>query len=250
MFHLALYSSSIANGAVLLQVTNVPDIVLATSNKGFFVKDTLSQLAWCAGVGTNLTRFQLSSGSIRKMFPWDFDRVNVGTVLENPVRFHDFTANPYQLDINEEIDAYCVQSNAGAQQEYIAACFSDGPLRPVQGKIQTMHATGATTLTANAWTAVPLTLDNGLDGGQYAIVGMSAFSAGALFARVIPRGNSAYRPGVPAAQARDQSIPANWRYGGWGEFVRFPNTAVPQIEFFSVSADTSEEVYLDLIKVG
>ncbi len=29
--HLALYSSSIANGAVLLQVTNVADVIVATS---------------------------------------------------------------------------------------------------------------------------------------------------------------------------------------------------------------------------
>lgn len=249
MYHLAAYSSSIANGSVLLQVTNVADIILATSNKGFYVKDTLPNLAYVLGAGTNLTRFQLSSGSIRKMFPWDFDSVNVGTVLENPVRFHDFTNAPIPLDNNEEIDAYCVQSNAGAQQEYIFACFSDGPLRPVSGRIQTMHATGNTTLTANGWTAVPLTLDNGLDGGLYSLVGLHAFSAGALVARVIPRGNSAYRPGVPAAQARDQSKPNPWRYGGWGEMIQFPNTAVPQIEFFSVSADTAEEVYLDVIKL-
>ena len=250
MFHVAMFNSSIANGAVLLQVTNVADVILATSNKGFFVKDTLPNLMAVAGVGTNLTRFQLTSGSIRKLFPWDFDRVNVGTVLENPVRFFDFSSAPIPLDKNEELDAFCVQSNAGAQQEYIAAWFCDGPVRPVTGRVQTMHATGATTLTANGWTAVPLTLDNGLDGGLYSIIGLSAFSAGALFARVIPRGNSAYRPGVPAAQARDQSIPAPWRYGGWGEFVQFPNTAVPQIEFFSTTADTAEEVYLDLVKVG
>jgi hypothetical protein len=250
MYHLAAYNSSIANGSVLLQVTNVADIILATSNKGFFVKDTLPNLAYLFTVGTNLTRFQLSSGSIRKMFPWDFDRVNVGTVLENPVRMHDFTASPIALKQNEELDAYCVQSNAGAQQEYIFACFSDGPLRRVSGHIQTMHATGTTTLTANGWTQVPLTLDNGLDGATYALVGLGAFSAGALAARVVPRGNSAYRPGVPAAQARNQSPPAPWRYGEWGEMVRFPNTAVPQIEFFSVSADTAEECYLDVIEIA
>jgi hypothetical protein len=250
MFHLGAYNSSIANGSVLLQVTNVADPILATSNKGFFIPDTLANLGAVWGVGTNLTRFQLSSGRIRKMFPWDFDRVNVGAVLENPVRMFDFSQAPIPLKANEELDAYCVQSNAGAQQEYIFAIFCDKPMTPMGGRIQTMHATGATTLTANTWTPVPLTLDNGLDGATYALVGLSAFSAGALAARVVPRGNSAYRPGVPAAQARDQSPPAPWRYGGWCQMVTFPNTAVPQIEFFSVSADTAEEVYLDLIELA
>ena len=32
--------------------------------------------------------------------------------------------------------------------------------------------------------------------------------------------------------------------------VRFPNTAIPQIEFFSVSADTAQEAYLDVIELA
>lgn len=251
-FHLAAFNSSIANGAVLLQITNVADAIIATSNKGFLIPSDVKNLAFAAGVGTNLTRFQFTSGSIRKMFPWDFDRVNVGAVLENPVRWHDFTLAPIPLDIGEELDAFCVQSNAAAQQEYVFVAFSDGPLNPVNpGRIQTVHATGTTTLTANGWTSVALTLDNGLDGGQYAIVGATAFSAGALAFRFIPRGGgNPKRPGGFACQARDFYPPLAQRYGGWGMWMNFANTAVPAAEFFSVSADTSEEVFLDLVKIG
>jgi len=250
MYHTACFTSSIANGSVLLQVTQLADPIIAPANLGFLVKQEIPNLGMVCGVGTNLTRIQLSSGSIRKLFPWDMDSVNVGTVLENPVRYLDFMSAPIPLDITEELDAFALQSNAGAQNEYIFVNFTDGPVKPVSGRMQTMHAVGSTTLVANKWTAVSLTLDNGLDGGLYSIVGMSAFSAGALFARILPRGTTAFRPGVPAAQARDQSIPHPWRYGGWGELMRFPNTAVPQVEFLSVSADTAEEVYFDLIKVG
>jgi len=52
------------------------------------------------------------------------------------------------------------------------------------------------------------------------------------------------------SQVRDFYPPLGQRYGGWGEWMRFTNTAVPQVEFLSISADTSEEVFLDLIKVG
>ena len=239
MYHSVAYSSSIANGSVLLQITNVSDPIIATSNKGFFVKSDIPNLGALCGVGTNLTRMQLSSGSIRKLFPWDFDSVNVGTVLENPVRLFDFMQAPVPLDINEELDAYVLQSNAGAQTEYVFANFTDGPVKPVSGRIQTMHATSSTTLVGGAWTACTLTLDNGLDGGLYSIVGMSAFSATCLWARLVPRGTSAFRPGVPGAQARDQAPPHPWRYGGWGELLRFPNTAVPQVEFFSTAADSA-----------
>lgn len=250
MFHTAVFFSSIANGSVLLQVTNVGDPILATSGKGFIIPPNLSKLAMCAGVGTNLTRFQLTSGSIRKMYPWDFSDVNVGTAIENPARYHDFTLNPYQLDNYEELDAFALQSNAGAQNEFVAVWLCDGPMTPVMGKVQTVHATAATTLVANAWTACTLTLDNGLDGGTYAIVGAHAFSASGLFFRFVPRGGPALRPGGFMYQARDGYPPRGQRYGGWGQWMQFQNLQPPQLEVFATAADTAEECYLDLVKVG
>jgi hypothetical protein len=251
MFHLAAYFKSIPNGTVLVEVTQLSDAIIAASNNGFLIPANLPQLAFVAGVGTSLTRIQLTSGSIRKMFPWDIEPVNVVAAIESPARFLDLTDAPFVLDVGEELDAYAVQSAAAAENAYVFVCFSDGPLRPVGGRIQTIHSTSSTTLTANAWTACTLTLDNGLDGGTYAIVGARGFSAGALAFRFVPRGSGvSTRPGGFAVQARDSLTPQRQRNGGWGEWLRFANTAVPQVEFLSVSADTAEEVYLDLIKVG
>jgi len=238
MMHLAVYTSNITNGSVLLQVTQLADAILPPLNNGFQVMPDIPNLLMTAGVGTNLTRFQLTSGSIRKMFPWDFEQVNVGTLIGAPARYHDFTLNPIPLDLNEELDAFCVQSNAGAQREYVAVWLSDGPVAQRNGRIQTIHGTLSTTLVANAWTGGTITLDNGLDGGTYAIVGARAFSAGGLFFRFIPRGGgNPKRPGGFMSQARDALPPPGQRYGGWGEWLRFTNIAVPQVEFLSISAD-------------
>lgn len=255
-FHTALYSSSIAAGSVLLQVTNVADPILATSGSGFLIPGAdangpaLNKLEKVAAVGTNLTRVQLTSYSIRQKALFDISPVNVGTVIENPPRYDDFGLSQVQLRTNEELDAFCIQSNAGAQRETIAIWLADGPLTPVKGDIFTMHWTASTTLTANAWTACPITFDNGLPEGVLAIVGMDAFSAGALFARIVPRTGSANRPGVFACQARDQFTIPYQRNGIMGEFMRFQNVQPPQVEFFSGTADTSEEGYFDLMIVG
>lgn len=255
-FHTALYSSSIANGSVLLQVTNVADPILATSGSGFLIPGAdangpaLNRLARVAAVGTNLTRAQLTSYSIRQRALFDISPVNVGTVLENPVRFVDFAQRPIQLRTNEELDAFALQSNAGAQRETVAIWLADGPLTPVTGDIFTMHWTASTTLTANGLTQCAITFDNGLPEGILAIVGADFFSAGALFARVVPRTGSANRPGGFAAQARDQWTIQQQRYGAMGEWLRFQNTQPPQVEFFSTSADTTEEGYFDMMIVG
>ena len=249
-FHSVMYSSSLAIGAALLQVTNVNDPIVATTGKGFIVPPTLSQLAMVAGVGVNLTRAQLTSGSIRKMFPWDIDRMNVGTAIESPTRYTDLTMSPFQLTPYEELDAFATQSNAAAQQASVFVTLCDGPMRPVIGPCQTVHATSSTTLVANAWTACTMVLDNGLDGGTYAIVGASALSADGQFFRLAPRGGPVNRPGGFCTQTRDGLVPAGQRYGGWGQWMQFQNLQPPQVEFFSAAADTSEEVYFDLIKVG
>jgi len=147
-----------------------------------------------------------------------------------------------------------VQSNAGAQRITLAAWFCDGPIRPYVGRGFTVHWTGTTTLAANGWTAAAITFDNGIPSGTFAIVGSRCLSAGALFHRWIPRGQSPYRPGGFAQQGQDDFPYDGSRYTdfvqNFGEWMRFTNTTPPQVEIFSRSADTTQNGFLDLVQVG
>lgn len=254
MFHLALYSASIANGSVLLQVAAVADVVVAPSGSGFLVNAQVPRLMRVAGVGTNLSRVQLTSASLRDYTPFDVNPVSAGTTIASPAPVVDFSDAPLPLAVNEELDAFAVQSNAGAQRATVGVWFCDGPTKPDNRRPFTVHWTATTTLTANAWTAVPITFDNGIPSGTFAILGSRAKSAGALFHRWIPRGGSAFRPGGFAQQAFTDNPMDGSRYSdyvpNWGEWLRFTNTTPPQCEFFSGSADTTEEGFLDLVQVG
>lgn len=249
MFHLALYSSSIANGTTLLQVTQVSDAIIAPSGNGFLV-GALSNLMRVAANGTNLTRVQLTSASIRKYAPFDVGGVNVGTAIESPAVMLDWRDQPIPLAVNEELDAFAVQSNAAPQTERVAVWFCDGAIRPVRGRYFSVHWTSSTALTANAWSAVTPTLDNGIPSGTFKLVGSRAISAGGLYHRFIPRQGPAFRPGTFMYQAQDGFDLNNDRYGNLGEWLTFTNTTLPQIEMFSGSADATQEGYLDLIQVG
>lgn len=250
MFHLAMYDASIANGSTLLQVAAVADVLLAPAGSGFLVNQTVPYLARVYANGTNLTRVQLTSGSIRDLAPFDVGPVNVGTKVESPARLLRFDKAPFLLKPNEELDAFGVQSNAGAQRIRIACVFSDGPINPVGGKMWSMHWTATTTLTANAWSTLSPTFDNGLPSGTFAVVGSRFISAGALYHRIIFRNQQAVRPGGPAQQAQDDYPADGTRYGEMGQWGTFTNTTVPQFEVYSGSADTSEEGYLDLVQIG
>lgn len=254
MFHISLYSASIANGSVLLTVAAVADPVIAPAGNGFLVPATISKIARVAAVGTNLTRVQLTSASLRDYTPFDVGPVNVGTLIATPANFADFHDAPIPLAVNEELDALGVQSNAGAQRITVAIWWADGPFRPSQMRPFTVHWTAAATLTANAWSTTAITFDNGIPSGTFAIVGSRMISAGALFHRWIPRGGTPYRPGGFAGQAQSFNPLDGSRCSdyveNWGEWMRFTNTTPPSVEIFSGSADTSEEGYLDLVQVG
>jgi len=116
MFHLSCYNASIANGAVLLQVAAITDPLIAPSGNGFLVPTVINKLMRVAAFGTNLTRVQLTSASLRDFAPFDVGPVNVGTLIATPANFADFSDAPIPLIVNEELDAFGVQSNAGAQR--------------------------------------------------------------------------------------------------------------------------------------
>jgi hypothetical protein len=249
-FHLSLYDASIAAGSVLLQVAALADPYIAPAGNGLLVHSKVPKLARVAAVGTNLTRVQLTSGSIRRYTPLDIAPVNVGTVIESPARMIDYFDAPVDLAVNEELDAFGVQSNVGAQRITVAVWFADGPRRPVKARPFSVHFTNTATLTANAFTAFQPTFDSGLPSGTFVIGGARVLSAGGLFFRLIPRGGESNRPGGFMVQAQDGLTMSLDRDGDLGEWMRFTNTTPPQIECFSRSADTSVEGYLDLIQVG
>ena len=81
------------------------------------------------------------------------------------------------------------------------------------------------------------------------MIGMRANGAGLVAARLVPRG-AGHRPGCLGVDADNQIEHPMFRHGGLGEWLRFVHDNVPSVDFLSVSADTAQEVLLDLVKVG
>lgn len=250
-FHLSMYNASIANGAVLLPVAPIPDPVIAPlGTNGFAVHPTYSKLMQVAAFGTNLTRVQLTSGSLRRWAPFDINPVNVGTVIASPACLLDYSDNPLDLVPGEELDANAVQSNAGAQRAGIMVWFSDGAIRPYPGRYFTMHWTATFTATINTWSALTPVFDNGLVGGRFMIVGSDVISASAICHRIVPRDGTVNRPGGFSRQAQGSISLADQRYGKNGAWTSFTTASIPQIEVFCTAADTTHEGYLDLVQIG
>jgi hypothetical protein len=125
-----------------------------------------------------------------------------------------------------------------------------GQVAEPPGNVYTIRGTGVATLGATAWTNInPITWQNTLPNGLYAVVGGAFQSATCLAGRVIFE-NTPYRPGAVGQQLITDWTNDIFRNGGLGVWGQFHNYAMPQVEFLASAADTAQTVFLDLVKIG
>ncbi len=254
--HVAAWQQS-ADSATLVAINNVVDDILTmTSATRFLVPPFAPRIWWAAALGPNLTRAQLITPSllVRRMNPEVVprERTTEAFSLTGPSIY--LPRRPLILIPGEEIEAQTAEDAVGASQMDVLACLGPEALPPMpDGDIRIVRATGTTTLVARAWTSVTLTLDSSLESGTYALVGFVASSAGAVAARALITGQSP-RPGLPAfagaeaaASDFDPSVLNGIMYFDMG---RFTHVTIPAFQFFSISADTAEVVFLYVVRTG
>jgi hypothetical protein len=270
-FHMEYFRSSLASGAtdVLQQVTFVSSGVLAPSANGVQVSAMLSKLHSLFGVGAHLENVSPQAAS---MLPLPYPNLagnNVGTLINTPATFWDFSRMPKPLRPTETFNIFASQTSGGAETETVFVQFTDGlvtaapplaagPSLNGNGMLTQVHATAATTLTANAFTQVTPILDLPLPAGMYALVGARVMSAKALAFRLAPINEPLWRPGGMAVQAPTQldypgqrfMNPLTGAISHWGVWLTFFQNTVPNVQIFSTAADTVEDMWFDLIKLS
>lgn len=236
------------DSAVLVNIAAVADTHLRVVGDDIYVP-ALNQLAGYHFMGANFTLGQIDSPSLRIQTLVDVEGADLADEPASPPCFHDLFSSPIPLITGETIRTLMAEDVAGAGRVSALLWFSDGPITPITGKIQTVRVTGSTTLVANAWTAVTLTFSQTLPFGTFQIVGARFNSTGARAGRIIVPGYP-WRPGAPGVDADSDLDAPRFRYGQAGVWAEFTSDNPPQAEFFSASADTAEVVHLDLIKTA
>lgn len=247
-FHLAAYSAS-ADQAAIAPIAAVSDPSLTVSGNNIQIPDFAPMLHGAFGVGVNLTRLQLQSPSLRRIINFEVSPLNYAATLLSPPAYVDLFKSPIALDVAEQMQAYASEDGAGATRMNAFVMLGDGKNEAIAEPIYTVRVTGATTLTAFAWTNGALTFDQVLPVGDYAIVGSKFFSAGLLAFRFLFQGSTP-RPGGLGTTTLQGLTPEAQRNGGWGVWGIFNSTTPPTVDWFSGSADTAETGYIDLVKVG
>jgi hypothetical protein len=247
MHHLAMYTAAVAATAET-DLTAASDGILAIQNNHFLPQRPF-QLWFVAAASALLTRARVVTPSARQITTPFIRPISVATNWGMPQRIDTMEEGPLELKQGEEISALVTNSAATSGQNYVAMGLGIGTRTMPAGQIFTLRGTSTSTATANAWTTISVTWQDVLPVGTYAVVGGEFFSSGQVAGRLIFEGQS-YRPGALGITSLGNSADNIFRNGGLGEWGRFTNYAAPNVEVFCSSADTSHDVYLDIVKVA
>lgn len=246
-------SATLVNVNTLADNTMIPEGV-----DGYQVPSFANELFAGAALGTTLTRARYTAPSLeRRRSTQDVHPIADSAesfALGFPQLYMPMRSVP--LDVGEVIRFQAAEDGAGAQSAYGLAWLKppgDLPAIP-PGEVIQARATGTTTLVADEWTTVAVTLEQELPAGRYELVGFIPMGVSVIAARVAIPGLP-NRPGVPGliGATENVSLNANLRLLDPVQnyaMGNFANTAIPQFEYLAAAADTAQTIYLKLVKIA
>jgi hypothetical protein len=240
---------------VLTELAVVKDDVLTQSGTNrFYVPPERQYVHASAALSTALSTAHLDAPSLEVKRSVPYVIPSVVDAISFPLdRFCvSKPLRPIKLEPTEELSFYgkC-SANVRA---YGLVWLGPDTLPPAPaGDVRVVRCTGNTSLTANQWTSVPITPDVTLEVGTYALVGFLPISSGCIAGRVIITGQT-NRPGVPGVAGTESAAmklsPEYLSNIQMYEMGRFSHINIPSVQFLSSSADSSEVVYLFLVKTA
>lgn len=247
-FHLACYSSSVPNGTALTAVNAVNDQVLTIQDNKFILPGQ-GKLLQVASLSLNMQRVRLNTPSARYVSLPYMAPVNVGATVPSYPQIADFGFGPLTIPKADMISMEATHAGAGAQNVYIAAWFGFLYRDAQPGQRYRVRATGTITNSAGTWQSGSLNMEQTLPAGMYAVVGLDVIGANLFAARLIFPGSS-YRPGVLCRESLGNTPSDVFTNGKLGTYGVFDSVNTPNLETLSVGANTSQEVYMDLVKIS
>lgn len=256
--HLLAYTSNVGN-VTDVELNVVEDSVITRSGPTRYVVPAgLNIIDYVTALAPNLIRSRIFTASAERNRTQLFiiPHFRSGNTLSSSGQKVSTYLRGVSLDPTEDISIKVTDNIAtGTEDVYAFVQLSDGKASEIpNGPIRIVRCTSNTTLTAKKWSLVNITPDVQLEAGQYALVGFLPWSAGILAARVVLTGQ-VNRGGViaPTTATEAAMLEVSEEYYAYLEpynYGIFDHRSLPQFEFFSITADTSEVVYLKILKIG
>lgn len=247
-FTLIAYSSAAAGiNAALTALPAVADPHVRVVGNDIYVPVDFKYFWGAAPVGATITRAQMSSPSLRRIFLPEQAPLVIGALPTSPYQFYLRDADPLQLDGGEALDANI--TNTASDRETVLAWLGPGASKPDLRPSYTIRVTSTPTAVAGSWTNGAITFDQTLPAGRYDLVGARFRSTNLIAFRFVFVGGT-YRPGGVGYAAQNILDHPKFRDGNLGVWGNFAHNAPPTVDFLANAADASFAGELDLVYLG
>lgn len=252
MHHTVMWNNTAVSNTAEVDLTPVSDPVIPVTAANHFLPQRDTPIVYMGAASTNLQRARWSTPTIALVTTPFIRPINNALTWGFPQRVQDMAGQPMVIKALEEITMFVTQNGGATQQVVVTAGLMWQSVPAPPGNTWTLRATSSTTAGVNTWTQIALTFQNALPTGQYAVTGLTHFSATGIAARLIIE-NQVPRPGTMSIQALGNE--AYWIFRGFGPedlgtWGVFHNYNMPLCEVFCTAADTSHEVYLDVVRLS
>lgn len=252
MYKTVAFQSNLgASTTSLANLAAVSDQNFPVSGNYIYMTDPVNQIIGAAGVGNSMDLAQLTSPTLRSVYPYDLSKVDPNAAPSHGENFELHQDNPLALQPDEGLEALATNTDSSPHDESIIVFLSDGPISPADiGGFRTVRFTSSQPSTAGVWSAQSLSLQETLPPGTYQVVGMKIEDDEVIAGRLVPIGGNE-RPGVIASNGRDSQGKEIFRKGKMGVMTEFNSREIPGLELFSSGSSGGDlEGYLDLVKTG
>lgn len=247
MHHTCAYRNAAVTTAVETDIAALTDDYLTIQNGHFILQDSRPLLyAWAGSASISYAR--IITPKFRQVTTPYIRPVNNALAPVDITPVADYRKSPLIVNGLEELQVNLLQASGGNAEVDIILGIDYGQQPVVNGEIYTLRGTGTTTQTADAWSNVTITWQDTLPAGRYAIVGLEAWAATCIAARLNLE-SSGPRPGCVGGATAAIRQNEMFRRGGLGVWGYFIQTRMPIVQVLSTSADTAQEVYLDIIRM-
>jgi hypothetical protein len=255
--HLLAWSDTV-NNVNDVEISVVEDSIITMPNtKRFTIPIGLNTIDWCYYGSVSASSARLFAPSAEKIRNILRVLPTNGAVLpNNTIPKISIINSGYEFDETEDISfRVTYPSVASAERVVGIVSLNGGKSENIpNGETRIIRCTGSTTLTSNKWSLVTVTPEIQLDAGNYALINFIPYSANLIACRAIVQGMP-YRAGVLGINGSSENVALQFS-SEWSSYFAdynygvFTHKAIPQFEFLANAGDTSQVVYLKVVKIG
>lgn len=247
--HLLAFRGSVTNGTTNTAIAGVFDTIIAKSSSGNFLMPRGVKVRWGYAAGVNASRSRINTPIVRDVGLPYISPLNITATVPSPPCVADYDDAGITPAPADELAVEATHTDVAPQIQFALLGLQFNYKRPSPGIQYRVRWTATITGVVGSWASGPITLDQTLPQGVYEIVYMDVFGTNLVGARLIFAGGG-WRPGVLARNAVGSVPHRIFQDEAQGCLGQFDSVTLPQLEIYCEGANSAQEGYFDIVRVG